>query len=314
MGNLRSVQKSFEHAGVEDVVVTTIPRSSRPPTGSCYRASARFAMPRPICARGGVQDVLRRKIGLGTPFLGICLGMQLLADMGFRGRRVHGTRTRAWDVRAAARRREDPAHRVEHRRIPARVAAVEGIPESTAFLLRTQLSARSARRRRDHRIDRIRREIRCRSSGRKRVRPCSSTPRSSSSMGLQAPRQLSDALQARDEQLIVFPPSTSLTAERSVSLRATTAREPSTTRIRRPSLEFRRAGCRVGPRRRPSTERASGVPENIRIIERIRRTESVLKVEVGGGSATWTRSRGSLGGGGALRCSDEARHASGFRA
>ena len=83
MGNLRSVQKGFEHAGVEDVVVTDDPEvigSARgivlPGVGAFRDASANLAAL-------GIENVLRHSIGAGTPFLGICLGMQLLADAGF---------------------------------------------------------------------------------------------------------------------------------------------------------------------------------------------------------------------------------------
>ncbi len=82
MGNLRSVQKGFEHAGVSNVVVTDDPAVVEaadaivlPGVGAFRDASANLR-------ESGLEETLRHKIGSGTPFLGICLGMQLLADMG----------------------------------------------------------------------------------------------------------------------------------------------------------------------------------------------------------------------------------------
>ena len=82
MGNLRSVEKGFEHAGVSNVVVTGDPAVIEaadaivlPGVGAFRDASANLR-------ESGVEEILRHKVGSGTPFLGICLGMQLLADIG----------------------------------------------------------------------------------------------------------------------------------------------------------------------------------------------------------------------------------------
>jgi imidazole glycerol-phosphate synthase subunit HisH len=83
MGNLRSVQKSFEHAGVQDVVVTGDPALVEAADGIVLPGVGAFRDAAANLRESGVEEVLRHKIGLGTPFLGICLGMQLLADIGF---------------------------------------------------------------------------------------------------------------------------------------------------------------------------------------------------------------------------------------
>jgi len=77
MGNLRSVQKGFERMGHEVVVTSdakTILRASKvvlPGVGAF-----------PDCMRNlreyGLLDVVHKSIGSGKPFLGICLGLQLL--------------------------------------------------------------------------------------------------------------------------------------------------------------------------------------------------------------------------------------------
>ena len=83
MGNLRSVQKSFEHAGVEDVVVTGDPALVAAADGIVLPGVGAFRDAARNVRESGVEEVLRRRIAGGTPFLGICLGMQLLADIGF---------------------------------------------------------------------------------------------------------------------------------------------------------------------------------------------------------------------------------------
>jgi imidazole glycerol-phosphate synthase subunit HisH len=83
MGNLRSVQKSFEHAGVQDVVVTGDPALVEAADGIVLPGVGAFRDAAANLRESGVEEVLRHRIGAGTPFLGICLGMQLLADIGF---------------------------------------------------------------------------------------------------------------------------------------------------------------------------------------------------------------------------------------
>ena len=82
MGNLRSVQKGFEHAGVPDAVVTDDPTIIEAADGIVLPGVGAFRDAAANLKASGVEDVLRHKIGSGTPFLGICLGMQLLADVG----------------------------------------------------------------------------------------------------------------------------------------------------------------------------------------------------------------------------------------
>ena len=82
MGNLRSVQKGFEHAGVTDVVVTDDPEVVSAADGIVLPGVGAFRDASANLRESGLESVLRHKIGAGTPFLGICLGMQLLADIG----------------------------------------------------------------------------------------------------------------------------------------------------------------------------------------------------------------------------------------
>lgn len=83
-GNLHSVHNALNAAGAADVVVTADPaivakadRIVLPGVGAfahCMEA---------LSAIDGMVDALGHRVGAkGTPFLGICVGMQLLADAG----------------------------------------------------------------------------------------------------------------------------------------------------------------------------------------------------------------------------------------
>jgi len=83
MGNLRSVEKGFEHAGTEGVVVTDDPAVVAAADGIVLPGVGAFRDAAANLREGGLRDVVLARIAEGTPFLGICLGMQLLADIGF---------------------------------------------------------------------------------------------------------------------------------------------------------------------------------------------------------------------------------------
>lgn len=89
MGNLRSVQKGFEKTG-HAALVTSDPEQ--------IRAATKVVLPG-VGAFGDAMDELRRReligpikeaIGAGKPFLGICLGLQLLFETGYEGGRQEG--------------------------------------------------------------------------------------------------------------------------------------------------------------------------------------------------------------------------------
>lgn len=82
MGNLRSVEKSFTHAGVTDVVVTGDPEIIARANGVVLPGVGAFRDAAAHLRESGVEGVMRERIAAGVPFLGICLGMQLLADTG----------------------------------------------------------------------------------------------------------------------------------------------------------------------------------------------------------------------------------------
>lgn len=82
MGNLRSVQKGFEHAGVSDIVVTPDPAVVAAADGIVLPGVGAFRDAAATLRDSGLRDVVLERTAAGVPFLGICLGMQLLAQVG----------------------------------------------------------------------------------------------------------------------------------------------------------------------------------------------------------------------------------------
>ena len=83
MGNLRSVQKALERVGGDAVSGDDL--SERRAGGQdrpARRGGLRRRDGRP-CARAGLVEPLVRAIGRGVPYLGFCLGLQLLFDVSY---------------------------------------------------------------------------------------------------------------------------------------------------------------------------------------------------------------------------------------
>jgi glutamine amidotransferase len=79
MGNLRSVQKGFAQVGVAAEVTRDAATIARAP-GVVLPGVGAFGACMDNLRTYGLVDVVRRVIERGTPFLGICLGLQLLFD------------------------------------------------------------------------------------------------------------------------------------------------------------------------------------------------------------------------------------------
>jgi glutamine amidotransferase len=99
-GNLHSARKAFERAACEAGVSATIEVTSEP---DHVRSAERVVLPGvgafADCARGlrtvaGLEEALVEAVGQrAVPFLGICVGMQLMADC---GREYETTRGLGW--------------------------------------------------------------------------------------------------------------------------------------------------------------------------------------------------------------------------
>ena len=79
MGNLRSVQKGLERVGYA-AEVTRDPARIEAANGVVLPGVGAFGACMDNLRAYGLVDTVRRVISRGTPFLGICLGMQLLFE------------------------------------------------------------------------------------------------------------------------------------------------------------------------------------------------------------------------------------------
>ncbi len=79
MGNLRSVQKAFEHVGAGASILSSASEAAGVDKLVLPGVGA-FADGMEHLRRGGWVDAISRFIASGRPFLGICLGLQLLFE------------------------------------------------------------------------------------------------------------------------------------------------------------------------------------------------------------------------------------------
>lgn len=83
VGNLRSVLKGFEHAGVADVRVTGDAAEIAAASGLVLPGVGAFRDAAARLRDSGLDRVVRDRAAAGVPLLGICLGMQLLMDVSY---------------------------------------------------------------------------------------------------------------------------------------------------------------------------------------------------------------------------------------
>lgn len=84
MGNLRSVQKAFEHIGVR-AEVTSDAGVLKNSDGAVLPGVGAFADCMKNLTDTGLIPFIKEFIASGRPFLGICLGLQLLFDSSLEG-------------------------------------------------------------------------------------------------------------------------------------------------------------------------------------------------------------------------------------
>lgn len=78
-GNLRSVAKAFEHEGAE-VVLTADPAVARGADRLVLPGQGHFGQCMTRLEETGLADAVRDHVAAARPFIGICVGMQLLYD------------------------------------------------------------------------------------------------------------------------------------------------------------------------------------------------------------------------------------------
>ena len=92
MGNLRSVQKGFEKMGYT-AEITRDPHRIETAPGVVLPGVGAFAACMDGLRECGLIDTVHRVVAQETPFLGICVGMQLMAE---RGREYEVTQGLGW--------------------------------------------------------------------------------------------------------------------------------------------------------------------------------------------------------------------------
>ncbi len=82
MGNLRSVSKALEHVGAS-VLVTDKPDDLRKASGIVLPGVGAFRDAVKNLKQKGLWDAILEEVERGKPFLGICLGLQLLFERSY---------------------------------------------------------------------------------------------------------------------------------------------------------------------------------------------------------------------------------------
>ncbi len=110
MGNLRSVQKALERVGANAVITDDADRIGSAKKVILPGVGAFGDAMRELNARQ-LPEVIIDSIRAGKPFLGICLGLQLLFDTGFEGKEHAGLGVLGGDV---VRFQGDATRKVPH--------------------------------------------------------------------------------------------------------------------------------------------------------------------------------------------------------
>ena len=134
MGNLRSVQKGFEKVGHE-ATITNDPAAIRDAAKVILPGVGAFPDAMQELGRRGLIEPIRAAVAGGKPFLGICLGLQLLFDVGWEGGRHEGLGILRGEV---VRFEVPPEYKVPHMgwnqlAIRRRAPLLEGIADGAYF-------------------------------------------------------------------------------------------------------------------------------------------------------------------------------------
>lgn len=131
-GNLRSVQKAFEHVGA-GVEVGSDAARIRDAAGIVLPGVGAFGAAMTELAALGLDEVLRERVEAGVPFLGVCLGLQLLFESSEESPGVAGLGLVRGDVR-----RLPPGPKIPHigwnqAEMVKDSPLLDGVPDMSAF-------------------------------------------------------------------------------------------------------------------------------------------------------------------------------------
>jgi glutamine amidotransferase len=131
-GNLRSVQKAFEHVGV-DAIIGADPRAMAAAPGLVLPGVGAFGAAMEQLNSRGLAQPLRERIQAGVPFLGVCLGLQVLFEASEEDPGVAGLGVVRGDVRALPNTVKVPHIGWNQVEPCINSELLEGIPDGSAF-------------------------------------------------------------------------------------------------------------------------------------------------------------------------------------
>jgi glutamine amidotransferase len=86
MGNLRSVEKAFHYVGAPGAFITSDPDRIAAADRAVLPGDGAFDATMDNLRGSGMDDAVKRFVASGRPFLGICIGMQVLLTSSEEGR------------------------------------------------------------------------------------------------------------------------------------------------------------------------------------------------------------------------------------
>lgn len=132
MGNLRSVQKSFEKTGVAAKVVNEPAQVARA-TGVVLPGVGAFADAMHNLRLTGMDQAVHQAVAAGKPFLGICLGQQLLFDLSEEWGLTSGLGIFRGRVRRLPEGQKAPHMGWNQAEIQRPDPLLEGVPDASSF-------------------------------------------------------------------------------------------------------------------------------------------------------------------------------------
>jgi len=112
MGNLQSIRRALEECGADDITIADDPQSLAAASKIILPGVGAFTDAMDNLNRRGWPVAIRQAVDEGVSLLGICLGMQLLADKGYEGGETAGLGLIPGEV--IRFELEDPTLRIPH--------------------------------------------------------------------------------------------------------------------------------------------------------------------------------------------------------
>lgn len=131
-GNLRSVQKAFEHVGAHAEVGADV-RRMRDARGLVLPGVGAFGPAMAEIEARGLAEPIRERVAGGVPFLGVCLGLQLLFERSEENPGVPGLGILKGDVRLLPPGMKVPHIGWNQVDFVQDCDLFDGIPDGTAF-------------------------------------------------------------------------------------------------------------------------------------------------------------------------------------